>query len=870
MTGPMRMPRGIDPASEAASALNIVKDMKRDYGATLSPATTSGTATSGSAIFPVSSAEDFQNGNAVRVGYYGPATSLTTPTGLTATAEGTTGSTSITYAVAFRDEYGGITAVATITVANANATLSQTNYVQVSWSAPPTGTVSALVWRTATNGTSPTTTGYIGEWSVEGTLTNQFNDFGMAVVEPPFGVPASAPTEPVGQVVLTTIKGGGGTTTLTLATDASQTASDCQIIHDDCNAWSTMLNEAASLAADGYNLTVEMSEGTSIVGNFGNGLYGGATNDFLSIAGLANFTLRGRPGGLSLIQYLAPQQMGIVLHTSVGNVHVKDLSFGFTSPLTSRTNTLDGINILAEGTSSAPAQNVSIEGCDVDDSPAGGVGMYLYYCNHVRMIENFTQNTFADGVTLQAQGAYSSDILIQGNTVKCNGDDAISVDNNITDTTLASNFTDVSILDNIVENAGAHGIFVGGVNNGLVAGNNVDGSLAGSVGIGEQSGANYSQNVKVQGNLLANAGTAATNQARFNRTVSNAHGVQAFPGRYMGAIEVSDNTIISPAADGVNSNTGIDVKGNRILNPGGHGVYVNTSSSAGAPFISVIQGNRVVESGEHGIYALTANVAGDHITVKGNVLTNCVSLSIGTPTPALYASGQGANPGTGTVNVEDNVVYENRTSITTSIVPAFYELGGSASYMRRNAVRNMSGIAIPEFSGANNAPTKSTLTITSGTAFQNTNVEDLDIFLPVYITRTPTTLSSGLTAGTTYTSLSVAALPNAIPNTSVLQLQGGQLVVTDAGASAGATSISVASFTAVTTLASGASLQVPGTVQVGYGGNSGGAGAVYTELVDIFTTASLPKIIRLRLPSGYWATFTGTGVTFGTAQTLQQ
>jgi len=100
------------------------------WGASGSSTTTTGTIAASSATLALGSAIDFANGEGVMIPGAGPASSLATPTGVAAIAQGTTGSTSHTYKVVAIDALRGASAAASVTVSNANATLTPTNYIQ--------------------------------------------------------------------------------------------------------------------------------------------------------------------------------------------------------------------------------------------------------------------------------------------------------------------------------------------------------------------------------------------------------------------------------------------------------------------------------------------------------------------------------------------------------------------------------------------------------------------------------------------------------------------------------------------------------------------------------------------------------------------
>jgi hypothetical protein len=116
------------------------------------------------------------------------AVALATPATPIATVVGTAGATTISYKIVARSgsyttATGHTAASAAVTVTTANATLSATNYINLVWQ-PVVGAVSYDVYRTATNGTAPTTTGLIGN-----TVSAQgFQDTGLA------GDSSTAPT----------------------------------------------------------------------------------------------------------------------------------------------------------------------------------------------------------------------------------------------------------------------------------------------------------------------------------------------------------------------------------------------------------------------------------------------------------------------------------------------------------------------------------------------------------------------------------------------------------------------------------------------------------------------------------------------------
>lgn len=108
---------------------------------------------------------------------------LTTPGSPLVAPQGTPATSVISYKIVALNAEGHSAASQATQVTTAAATLSVTNYNQINWQAVP-GATGYEVWRTATNGTSPTTTGLIS--TVGAVLT--LNDTGLA------GDSATAPT----------------------------------------------------------------------------------------------------------------------------------------------------------------------------------------------------------------------------------------------------------------------------------------------------------------------------------------------------------------------------------------------------------------------------------------------------------------------------------------------------------------------------------------------------------------------------------------------------------------------------------------------------------------------------------------------------
>jgi hypothetical protein len=108
---------------------------------------------------------------------------LTRPAAPLVAPQGTPGATTISYLIVATNNSGHSEASQATTITNAAATLTGVNYNQINWQAVPNAS-GYDIYRSATNGVSPTTVGKIG--TTTGAVT--FNDTGLA------GDAAVAPT----------------------------------------------------------------------------------------------------------------------------------------------------------------------------------------------------------------------------------------------------------------------------------------------------------------------------------------------------------------------------------------------------------------------------------------------------------------------------------------------------------------------------------------------------------------------------------------------------------------------------------------------------------------------------------------------------
>jgi len=207
----------------------------KDFGASGSSTSTTGTISAGSATLTLAGAIDFVNGQGVRVNHAGAAYALNPPTGLGVANVGTPGTTTYTYTVSCFDNSGGIdAALTTVATTTGNATLNTTNYNTVSWTAP-TGTAPAgcAVWGNIAGSLSLRA---LLPGTFHGAPVVSWDDHGYAATTAPDWLGSTPPATQAADWLVTTINAGGGTTTLTLAATATTAATAQLAAHDDTSA----------------------------------------------------------------------------------------------------------------------------------------------------------------------------------------------------------------------------------------------------------------------------------------------------------------------------------------------------------------------------------------------------------------------------------------------------------------------------------------------------------------------------------------------------------------------------------------------------------------------------------------------------------
>ena len=208
----------------------------KNYGASGSNTTTTGTIAAGSTALTLASAIDFADGQGISINHAGQACTLTAPAAPTVTPTGAAGTTTYQYQIVALDGNGGCTTAGTAgTTATGNATLDATNYNVVSWAAVSGAAGYAVYGRTS------------GSMVLLGLATSTtFSDAGAAAITSNI-FPASPPTSALADTLITSIVSGGGTTSLTLAASAISAVTNQSISHDDSISIQSAIDYAFSL-----------------------------------------------------------------------------------------------------------------------------------------------------------------------------------------------------------------------------------------------------------------------------------------------------------------------------------------------------------------------------------------------------------------------------------------------------------------------------------------------------------------------------------------------------------------------------------------------------------------------------------------------
>lgn len=556
------------PTATLVSQLDLAIDVKRDYGASGSDQSTTGSISAGSAVLTLVSAIDFKVGQGISIANAGAAPTITAPTAATATAEGTTGSTTIAYAVAALDGKGGVTASFAFSVTDVNATLSATDYVALSVTAV-SGAAGYAWWRTRTNGTSPTTTGYIG-WTSGTTL----DDTGLAVLIPPTGVPEAAPATALGDFLVSQVTAVNGTN-FTLADAAGSTVSGATVNHDDTSA----INESLS-KIDGLVIIPEgtyvISSAISPISNSSVIIIGtiqpvsaaqdfkstsGNTDGLISLEDLSNVSLFGRGQGTVLGQISATSVMGIDLY---------DCTQCLIDGITVKTAGAHGIHM----NHSSPTNSFNkISGCVIDDCGNNGI-----MSEGGGALDLVVDNTFSSNFG-PSIGLYDATYcLVSGNVINNQGGAypainayfgaALVISDNLTNDGTAQSIqvtssTGTRVVNNICRDC-AQGLVLSGTSRCTISGNYVVLTTSNNQYDGiflEDNGSFYSQYNSVVANVI-DTKDSTTNKWRYGINASTANDT---------GNEFIGNVILGPATGAVNDATsgGNSFSHNQGYNPVG-------------------------------------------------------------------------------------------------------------------------------------------------------------------------------------------------------------------------------------------------------------------------------------------------------------
>ena len=228
-------------ASLDAGRLGITKDLQRDYGASGSVLTTTGTIAAGSKSLTLSSPIPLLNGQGVFIQHAGQPCRSGAPSNLVLTVNGTAGTTTYTYAVCSMDGYGGLSAAVTATVATGPSTTSQTNNISMSWTAPASGS--------APSGYAVFVKVGSGSWTylLRNSVPGNTSDLDQGAYLPiPSYMPSAPPTTPQSGYLSTTVASVENSQSMTLYDAASSSVSGDYVAPDSTAAINALLLYAAS------------------------------------------------------------------------------------------------------------------------------------------------------------------------------------------------------------------------------------------------------------------------------------------------------------------------------------------------------------------------------------------------------------------------------------------------------------------------------------------------------------------------------------------------------------------------------------------------------------------------------------------------
>ena len=381
----------------------------RDFGASGSSETTGGTIFAGSNTLSLTSPIDFKDGEGIFIPNAGPLSSLVTPPAPTVSvAGGPRGNGTYGYQVVAIDSQNGGSAASSVgLVTNGPPTLGglgpnasgaglpiyKASWIGISVTDVP-GAHTYAIYRVQVPSGSNLSTGYLGLYTITNT---PFLDYGQAVRTPPAGIPATPPSNPFGDSLVTTIVSGAGTTNLVLAQAAATSVSNDRIYHDDTQAFEAALATRPSrlyIPPGTYGISSPITDSTA------NGVvYGDGSTSLIQFQGNAMATFTLGASGMTLENVglngedITHQLVSISSTQSLNNVTVRNTT-GYDS--------ISGICVINENPASP----------SVVDTNITMTGNSYYNCE-------YTYNTFGavNGVNIVKNQANFTDYNYSGRTV---------------------------------------------------------------------------------------------------------------------------------------------------------------------------------------------------------------------------------------------------------------------------------------------------------------------------------------------------------------------------------------------------------------------------------------------------------------------
>jgi hypothetical protein len=295
---------------QVSSSLNV-----KDFGASGSDQSTTGSVSAGSNRLKLAAPIDFKDGEGISIAHAGTAPNITTPPEApTVSTQVKGGSASYSYAIAYLDGKGGESAASDIaTLATGNATLSGANCNHITWSKPPHGVAAVALYRTMSRGT-PSNTGLL---VILPPSNMSYDDAGAPILVPPIGVSQSAPTFPLADSFVSQIAAGAGTANITLSSATQTAASKTVVSHNDSASFRKVISLTRNvfIPPGTYNVNLSISKSSTLTG----------TGSNFNVSGAQTILKSAQPG-------IAP--IKIVSTGTLGYIDISNLSLDgtFSSP----------------------------------------------------------------------------------------------------------------------------------------------------------------------------------------------------------------------------------------------------------------------------------------------------------------------------------------------------------------------------------------------------------------------------------------------------------------------------------------------------------------------------------------------------------